>query len=108
MPVTLAQIAARQASASFSWEGETVTVTYRPGLVTDALMAQLDAGSSERNDGIASLLMSWDVLADDGSMYPFDADSLAHLDKEFKDTVMFAMLNDMRSRPNSTATKTQS
>ncbi len=100
MPVTLAQMAARSASTSFQWEGETVTVAFAPGKVTDTLLVQLDAGNAQRNAALVSVITSWDVLNDDGSMFPLDANRLADLPIDFKAAVMFAVLDEMRQRPN--------
>ena len=107
MPVTLAQLATNSATVTLSVGEDTVTIEYYPGRVTEKTLAAMnafaamdgtgiDAGFSRFNEELAKLLKSWDVLEEDGSMFPIDAHRLADLPISFRLEVLAAIMGDLR------------
>jgi hypothetical protein len=80
-----------------TWGDETVTVSWRPGMLTDRFMERLAHVYDEARSGniadampkvrghLAELIASWDLTEEDGPvgpdnpMVPIDADSLADI-----------------------------
>lgn len=107
MPVTLTQIASNTASVTFAVGQDSVTVVYYPGRVTEKALADLQdlgqmtgdtvtAGFSAFNETLAGLIKSWDVMNDDGTMFPVEAARLAELPIGFRIQVISAILGDLR------------
>src|SRR5258708_35651234 len=107
MPVTLAKIAANTASVTLHVGEDTVTVVYYPGRVTERAIAVVNSfstmhqetlaeGFREFNEVIANLIKSWDVLEDDGTMFPLKPGRLAELPVTFRVQVLGAILGDIR------------
>lgn len=75
---------------------EVLHVTYYPNRVTTEAINVLDGSLDGMNTALAGILKSWDVLNDDDTMYPLDADSLARLGIAFLRQVAWAILADIR------------
>jgi hypothetical protein len=114
MPVSFSQIASNTASVTFPYAGESVTLVYYPGRVTEKTIAQvqalskmdastMEAGFEAFNVMLTHLLKSWDVYEDDADtvMYPLDASRLAELPVFFRMQVIQAIMEDIR--PNTLA-----
>ena len=96
---TLAQMAANSAPVSFSWQGLDFNVSYFPGKLSDAAIAQIDAGLDSMNTELAALVQSWDLLDNDGvTPFPLDPARLVELPVPFKQALVRAMIRD--NRPN--------
>ena len=116
MGLTLSQIAQNTASVTFQYEivhedgsreSQPVTIVYFPGRVTEKTLATMSAlgtldqaslvsGFEAFNSTLAGLIKSWDVLNDDGSMFPLEPVRLAELPVFFRIEVVNAILGDMR------------
>ncbi len=107
MPITVTEIAANTATIMFYWGDNEVNIVYRPGLVTEKIIAQMLALANMDEDSIltqmqafnkslARLISRWDVLEADGSMYPLEPDKLADLSFMFRARVIQAILGDIR------------
>ena len=81
MALTVNKLSGDVNSVTFQYSGESVTVEYYPGKITEKTFAQLRflastdvdtivAGFSMLNGMLASLIKTWDVLDDDGDMFP--------------------------------------
>lgn len=107
MPITVAKIASNTASTSFQWGEDTVNITYYPGLVTEKTFADLDSFNAASSDEIQSsfamlnttlckLMKSWDVLEEDGSMFPLEPGRMAELPILFRAQCITAITGDVR------------
>jgi hypothetical protein len=106
MPLTLQKIAARRASVSFDYAGESVTVDYYPEQLTMGLqtrvtelraLAERDEDAAKRAIGaiVLQLVASWDVLIEDsGPPIPLDADALFAVSPDFLGHVIVAIVQD--------------
>ena len=109
MALTLQKIAANVAEVTFPFAGESITVVFYPGRITEKTMAQLQAFSSmdetsiadsfaSFNDVLASLIKSWDVYVDDEQtvMFPIDPLELAVLPISFRLEVLSQIMGQIR------------
>lgn len=121
MPVSLAQIADNEATASFAWGGDTVHLVYYPGHVTEQIIAQFNSikmdtlgnivegfetlneilcgvPASESAPAQPGLLKSWDAYEDAAQtiMIPIDAARFARLPIPFRMQVFYAIMGDIR------------
>lgn len=113
MPITLQKMVQGTASVTFTWDEDTVSVTYHPGKVTEAFLSQVLAFQSmdeatfngtfkSFNAELVSVLQDWDVLDGDGSdgtMFPLDAGRFSELPIGFRMRVAMEIMQDLR--PNS-------
>jgi hypothetical protein len=95
---------------TLSVAGETVTIIYYPGRVTEKSMAQIQSmatldessivsGFAGFNETLAHLVKSWDVLDDSVDppvMFPLEPKRLAELPIGFRIQAMGAIMNDIR------------
>lgn len=109
MPLTLKNISQNIAACSFEFAGETVTMVYWPGLVTEKVFAELQALGKAKNENVLDsftefngmlvrLIKSWDLYEDDEqtSMFPLDANRLSELPISFRMAAIQAILSDIR------------
>ena len=98
MPVSLSQMMADTATVSLTTNIGTINVVYYPNRVSDTAMAQLDQGSDEFNDTLASLMQSWDIFEDDAqtTMLPIDAAHLGALGLSFRIKLAWSIIRDIR------------
>lgn len=109
MPVSLYKIATNTATITFPYAGESITVVYYPGRVTERTIAQMQgfasmdestivAGFGAFNDTLASLIKSWDVYEDEAQtiMFPVEGVRLAELPIGFRMEVLSAIMGDIR------------
>ena len=109
MPLSLSHIAANAATVTFPYAGESITVTYYPGRVTEKSIAQLQAmasmdenslqaGFASFNETLAKLIKSWDVYEDEAQavMFPIEPKRLAELPIDFRIQVVGAIMGDLR------------
>jgi hypothetical protein len=106
MPITLIEIASNTANVRFTWGANEVNIVYRPGLVTEKVLAQLMdftnldestlmAQMREFNELLARLMVSWDVM-DGEVVVPITPDRLSEIPILFRAEVIQAMLGDIR------------
>ena len=98
MPLTIAALAARKATLTFTYAGDEVNLTYHPGLYTRAF------GEKDGMDALSEILVTWDVLGEDGAPYPTTIEALAKLDMGFLRAVMGQITMDVHLGPTSAGT----
>jgi hypothetical protein len=98
MAITTAQMAAKTASVTFEYQGESVTIVYNPDKINNAIIDQLDGNSESCNQAFATIIKSWDVYedAEQTSMFPLDAERLKELSWPFRLAVRQTITSDMR------------
>lgn len=109
MPISLSKIANNEASTSFQYGEDKISLKYYPGRVTEKLFAQMLAFSSmdessiltqfaDFNAMLCRLIKSWDVYEDDEQtvMFPLDPERLAELPFAFRIGCISAITGDMR------------
>lgn len=96
MVVTLAKMAANTATIQIPYGGDVVNVTFYPGRVTDKNVALLDGNADETNEGLLTLIKSWDLMLDEDTPCPIDLEHLADVPWDFKVDVARAIMRDIR------------
>src|SRR5712691_8775720 len=111
MPINLHKMAANTAHITITGGtlgDDTLDTEYYPSRVTEeaiTVFAYLEAASTPTqasaafaafNEMLASLIKSWDVLEDDGTMFPIDALRFASLPLAFRMQVFTAIMKDIR------------
>ena len=107
MPITLSALAANTATLTIPVGADTLTLTYYPNRVNEHTVAMLANFSNvnqatltedfhEYNVSLASLIKSWDLLEDDGSMFPLDAARFAELPIALRGQVFGAIMEHLR------------
>ena len=99
MPITVAKMAANEASVTVTGGqlGEdSVTLTYYPNKLSTKMVVQLDQGLDGMNQTLAEIIKSWDVLNEDGSMYPITPESLSALGVPVLYQMARAIVQDIR------------
>ncbi len=119
MPVTLSQIACKEASVTHSFGGDaSLTITYDPNLITEEVFAQLQdfakmsgdtvvEGFKAFNELLVSLIKSWDLLEDDGTVIPLTVERLAKLPIPLRSLALNMILGDIRPETMALQTQTQ-
>jgi hypothetical protein len=103
----LSDLTSKTKPVTLDYNGEIVTMTVRCQLITPKLIADLGVlddltvDSAERmhavSEHLARLVASWDVLEDDGSMFPLDVDRLtAEIPVEFQMRCLLAAVQVMQ------------
>ena len=109
MPISMQQIAANTATATFRYNEEDVTIVYLPSLVTEKTFAQLTTIDSLKdtsqiaesfaslNDVLSRLIKSWDVYDDEAMtvMFPLDPTRLAELPIAFRMKALQAIMGSL-------------
>lgn len=107
MPITAAKMASNTAEVTLQIGEDTVTTVYYPSRITEKVFAQLQLFTDATEDSVFSqfgtlndllchLIKSWDVLNEDGSMYPLEPDALADLPFFFRTSLIQAIMSDIR------------
>src|SRR5258708_3585606 len=99
MTIKASQMATNTAETAIDYEGDSVTIVFYPNKVTNKAIAQLDGNLDDFDITLCELIKSWDVLEDDGGMFPLVPESLAVLSFPFKVKVARAIMQAIR--PNS-------
>ena len=94
MPISLAELQNNTRTLTVDYDGQKVTVVYRPALLTTAGsdgFAKLNiVGQMEQ------LLVSWDVMGDDDKPAPVTGELLGMLPARFLAHIADAVAGDMR------------
>jgi len=119
MPITLKQLTSNTAPVDFTFLDNPVHLEYRPGAFTEKtlmIMGSLEgvkdgdkilAGLHDINQELCRLIVSWDVMEDDGvTMFPLDADRVSELPflfriECFKQMSGVAMMGEANGTPSS-------
>jgi hypothetical protein len=114
MPISLHDILTRDThTITVEWEGETAEIVYRPSRYTPELE---DTHFQAIREGVpsvglarmlAGVLVSWEIVDDNGEPLPTDFETLSRLSTDFLDAVRDAIRADFRvgreDRKNSAA-----
>lgn len=96
MPVTLSQMVANEKSLSLTIGSDTLNITYYPNKVTTAAVTEIDSSLDGQTQVLSGVIKDWDLLNDDGTMYPLDAPSLAALGIGLLMQISQAIVRDIR------------
>lgn len=99
MPITLSEMAANKASITVTGGhlgDSTINLVYYPNKITASAIKQLDEGMDSINEVLASAIISWDVLEDDGSMFAVTSDNLARLGTAIVWQIRMEIIKDLR------------
>ena len=102
MPIRLSQVGKQQKTATVAYDGETVDIVYRPGAFTPRVEARINEAqkdstvSQELAQILSEVIISWDVLDDDGQPLPPTIDLLMDLPLAFLSAVSVGIGEDMR------------
>lgn len=98
MAITVGAMARNCASVALQIGENTLTISYRPSMITDELIARIDGGMAERNNALASIITAWDFFedAEQTIMVPITAARMESIDIGLKAQISFAILRDMR------------
>ena len=96
MPVSLSQMVANEKGLALTIGSDTLNITYYPNKVTTAAVNEMDNSLDGQTQVLSGIIKSWDLLNDDGTMYPLDAASLAALGLGLLMQISQAMVRDIR------------
>lgn len=107
MPVSIGKLQRNTAQVAIDIDGETLNVVYRPSGLTPAAEDQMHEQVQAQRGGaslvtvLAPMLVSWDLLDEDGTSLPTDEATLRQLPTEFLSRVVEAITENMRPNPTS-------
>lgn len=99
MPITASKMAANEASVTITGGAlgnDSLTIVYYPNKLTAKAIVQLDQVLEGTQQTLSEVIKSWDLLADDGSMYPLDPESIAALGLPVLLLISKKIVEDMR------------
>lgn len=102
MPITLDNLKKDVRTCTVEYNGETAQVTYRPSGYTPEVedRFQTYVQSSRSSNGfaefLAGILISWDLLDDNGKEFPIELEDLRTLPGRFLTIVVNAITADMQ------------
>src|SRR5947209_5832787 len=96
MPVTASEMGRNEATTTVMWGDEEVHLTFYPGKITEAAIDHLNGAWEENSRTLVDLIKSWDVLNDDGSMFPLDPERIQTLALPFRVDVTRAIIRYIR------------
>lgn len=104
MPISLADLTRKTRTVVVDFDGDTINVTYAPGRLTPGVESRLTQANEDGRpasgvaDELARLLLSWDIMGDDGAPAPITSDLLHELPTALLLRIVAAIGED--SRPN--------
>lgn len=104
MPIKLSKIGAKTRKTTATYDGDEVALTYRPGAFTPRVEARLSEAQEEGRVSqevaavLADVLVSWDVLDEDGKPLKPTAELLMDFPIDFLVGVTEAIGEDMRPK----------
>jgi len=107
MAIKLSQIGTKTRTVTAAYDGDEVTLTYRPGAFTPRIEARLSEAqeqgrvSQEVAAVLADVLVSWEVLDDEGNALEPMAELLMDFPVDFLIAVTNAISEDMRPKGGS-------
>jgi len=117
MPLKLTELRKTTRTVTFSYSGEDVTVVYKPGLLTATRRLRMLYGSGaylemdrpqardvltgweSYHTDLAALLVSWDVLGEDGKPCDPTAALLEQFPQSFINALVGALIDDQSVDP---------
>lgn len=100
MAIKLKDLSRDSRTVTVAWDGEEANVTYKPSGYTPATEQELNQDMIANLPNVAvakmlsGLLVSWDVLDDDGAQIPTDYETLSHIQTDFLQAVLSAVTTD--------------
>lgn len=99
MAVALSNMKKRTKLITVEWDGEEVDVSYFPNVVTPELLEKVDAAADQDNLDVLGVMLEpvlewWDVLLDDGTKLPTDAETIRQVPISFLNAVQAAIQED--------------
>lgn len=98
MPLSVATLQAEKREFDLPFAGETVHITYRPGLITP------EGDTLPYGEWITKVLVAWDLEGVDGEVYPLELDQVRQLPDSFLLAVTKGVLTNARLDPTTSAT----
>ena len=108
MPLNVAQLVAKRVPLTFTYDGQEVHLEFRP--LSEVVQGQLRKTITDPPDEtalrhfLAAVLVSWDVIGEDGNPYPVDAESLIPFPYDFLMAATMAVQEAIRPNLESAAT----
>lgn len=96
MPIKASNMATNTANATVEYNNETVSITFYPDKFNNRIITQMDGNVEGFDKALCELIKTWDVLEDDGSMYPLTPEKLAELSFPFRVQVAKSIANIIR------------
>jgi hypothetical protein len=93
MPLDLANIASNKAHVTVPYGGSEVKVTYKPAVITSAMITESDKSDDGTIAFLISAISTWDVL-NGKKKVPLNAEALQQLPIQFLRAVMLGILRD--------------
>ena len=98
MPLTVATLQAEIREFDFPYAGDSVHVSYRPGLITP------EGDSLAYADWLAKVLAGWDLVGLDGDTVSLEAETIRTLPDSFLQALCADILRNSRLDPTTSAT----
>ena len=108
MPLNVAQLVAKRVPLTFTYDGQEVHLEFRP--LSEVVQTKLRETITEPPDEtalrhfLAAVLVSWDVLSDDGTPYPTTAEALIPFPYDFLMAATMAVQEAIRPNLDSAGT----
>lgn len=103
MPISLSELMQDKRSCEVKIGDETAQVVYRPSAYTPIVEDALQTAIEGRRPGtgmaeyLAAIIISWEVIGDDGEEVPITKESLSSLPSRFLSEVSAAITDDVRA-----------
>ena len=94
MPISVSELQKNVRTLTVDYDGETVTISYRPGVITPATSDEFNKQAAVEQ--LESLLVSWDLLDEKEKTLPVSKELLDALPARFLAHLMSAIMGDMR------------
>jgi len=98
MPISVANLAAKQKDLTIDIDGDALLVVYRPAAITPESVEMM-SGATTFDDVFKVLkesLISWDLLGTDGAPLPIEEEALRKLPLRFLSQVTRGMMTDVQ------------
>lgn len=94
MPINLATAAVDEATTDVTYGGETSKVTYRPNVITQAALTEMDTKVDGNMEFLVKTVVSWDVMLAPKKKLPITVEALKTVPLGFVRAVILAILGD--------------
>lgn len=98
MPISIASFSSKIKQTSVDYDGEALSVWYRPNAVTPRSMRDLDENENnidKLTEMILSFVHEWDVLDEHGQRMPVSKELMMDWPLSFLNAVLTAVIADM-------------
>src|SRR6516165_2430477 len=100
MPINIGTVTAEEATTTVSYGGETGKIVYRPGAMTPARLEEIAATLNDDEPSaeimstvqfLADMIVSWEIVQDDGATLPVTPDTVKALPIKFMGAIVNAI-----------------